>query len=101
MEQQLRDGIILLKEYCTAFALKPTSDKELLEPWETVCGPIVGGAFLEDDMPPIVWVDPKGDIWINQDEDLLSPDEPATAVIEPSVLRVSINNKKPIHPVMA
>ena len=101
MEQNLKDALVLLRDYCKAFALKPTADKDLLEPWEKeVCGPIVAGAFLEEDMPPIIWVDPKGDVWISQDEDLLTPDEPATAVIEPSVILVSINNKKPIHPVM-
>lgn len=99
MEAGLRDGMLLMKEYCGAHGLRPTADKDLLEPWETVCGPIVAGAFLEEDMPPIVWVDLKGNIWINQDESLLDDTEPATAIIGPDLLRVSINTKKPIHPV--
>lgn len=101
MEQKLKDSLMLMKEYCKTFNLKPTADKDLLEVWEReVCGPIVAGAFLEEDMPPIIWCDPKGDIWISQDEDLLTPDEPATAIIESTVIQVSINNKRPIHPIL-
>lgn len=102
MEQKLRDGLLLMKEYCKTFELRPTADKDLLEPWEKeVCGPIVAGAFLEEDMPPIIWVDPKGDIWISQDEDLIGLNEPATAVIEHTVVQVSINSKQRIHPVLS
>lgn len=98
MDPKLKAGLLLMKQYCQTFNLKPTANKDDLEQWESVCGPMIAGAFLENDMPPIVWTDASGNIWINQDEDLLDEKEPATAIIGPDLLMVAINNKRAIHP---
>lgn len=101
MKEELRSGLLLFKRYCKAFNLQPILDKGMLKAWDDVRGAMIAAAFNEADMPPIVWVDGDGSIWIEQDEDLISPNEPAVAKIEPSLLEVAIANRKRIHPVAA
>lgn len=105
MTPELKKGLLLFKEYCEAFDLRPTTDGNVLEPWTEARGQMVAGAFLPPDshvdLPPIAWVTPEGTIVIEQDEDLLQPDEPAVAIIEEDLIRVAINNKRPIHPIAA
>lgn len=101
MNQNVKDSLLLLKKYCTAFGLKPTADKDVLRPWEPIRGhAIIAGAFVENDMPPVIWVSAKGELWIEQDEDLLQPDEAAVAPFEETLIEVAINNNKRIHVVM-
>ncbi len=102
LSEKVKSNILLMKEYCTTFGLKINTNAATLKKWEKARGPMLGAAFLNnnDGEPPIVWVasDPDGALYIEQDEDLLQPNEPAVIEIEEDLLRVSINNKRAIHP---
>lgn len=101
MNLKTKEAILLFKEYCSVFKLRPTTDSVLLEKWTAARGPMLAGTFVngDDTTPPVAWITPDGELFIEQDEDLLEPNEPAVAALEESVIRVAINNKQPIHPV--
>lgn len=100
MDQKLKNALMLFKDYCKTFKLKPTTDAAALKKWTPARGQMIAATFVNDDFnqPPVSWVDPEGDVWFEQDEDLLQPHEPAVAVLAESVVRVSIQHQKRIHP---
>lgn len=102
LSQKIKNNIELFKKYCKTFNLKITSDAAVLKRWEQARGPMLGASFLNDNYnePPIVWIapDPDGELYIEQDEELLQPKEPAVIAVGEDLLMVSINNKRPIHP---
>lgn len=101
MDERVREGLLLFKEYCKTFGLKPTRDDALLDPYQGSDGAILMAVFLDEGKtPPVVSVLASGDIMMEQDEDLLQPGEQVTDVIDPSVIRVAIANKKRIHAVL-
>ncbi len=97
-------AIGLLKDYTKAFNLMGVTDPKLLKKWETIHGPMLVAAFnkTEGDEPreaPIAWVDRNNVLWIEHDEDLLTATEPAVQEATESLVRIAIDQKKPIHPV--
>ena len=49
MEQRTREALLLLREYCQVFGLKPTAKAEDINEWEAECGPIIACAFNGND----------------------------------------------------
>lgn len=102
LSDKVRKNIVLMKEYCSTFNLKIIYDAQTLKRWEKARGAMLGAAFVGNDVnePPILWIapDPDGCLYIEQDEDLLQPKEPAVTELEEDLLRVAVNNKRPIHP---
>lgn len=102
MDAKLKQSLLLFKKYCQTFGLKPTVDKELLDRWEDARGSMTAATFCPEgsanDLPPVAWVSPDGDIYMEHDENIIGLDEPAVALVEPSLIEVAINNKQAIHP---
>jgi hypothetical protein len=99
-KKKRRDAMLLLKEYCETFKLATVVSAEKLKQWERIYGPMLVGAFLPGDAgPPVAWVSPDGVLTMEQDEDLLKGSEPAVAEMSADLVRVAINNRRPIHPV--
>lgn len=94
-------AIMLLRDYSKAFNLVGVTDPSLLKRWESIHGPMLVAAFSKagSDEPPIAWVDRNNILWIEHDEDLLTATEPAVQEANESLIRIAIDQKKPIHPV--
>lgn len=99
MDERLKAGIALFKQYCDTFGLKPTANKSIVEEWQSLRGPIFAAAFINSKtkQPPVIHLAPNGDITIEQDEDLLHGAEAAVAVIDPDLIKLAIEHKKRIH----
>jgi hypothetical protein len=84
MDAKLKQSLIQFKKYCQAFGLKPTVNKELLDRWEDARGSMTAATFYPEgsanDLPPVAWVSPNGDIYMEHDENIIGDDEPAARV---------------------
>lgn len=102
MDAKLKQSLLLFKKYCQTFGLKPTVNKELLDRWEDARGSMTAATFCPEgsanDLPPVAWVSPDGDIYMEHDENIIGLDEPAVALVEHALIEVAINNKQAIHP---
>lgn len=101
MSEQVKQSMLLFKEYCLTFGLKPTADGPTLVKWTGARGPMLAGTFLGEDteMPPVAWITPEGEFFIELDEDNLQPEEPAVQAPGENLIRIAINNRMPLHPV--